>query len=131
MDRFSIQEFENDFEFEEYLATTNKWENWSLFDEWLITEPHKTIALCDGKLEELVGLAMLSYSKNEDLIYIRLFQVRDDLKRKGYGSQLLRKIEKEYAYKYSGFKLNYDEQSLGFWLNRGFEYTDDFEYLVK
>jgi hypothetical protein len=55
------------------LATTNKWENWSLFDEWLITEPHKTIALCDGKLEELVGLAMLSYSKNEDLIYIRLF----------------------------------------------------------
>lgn len=73
MDRFSIKEFENDFEFEEYLATTNKWENWSLFDEWIITMPHKTIALYDGELEELVALAMLSYSKNEDLIHIQLF----------------------------------------------------------
>lgn len=129
MDKFSLIDFKNDYEFEDYLMSKFKWQNWSLLQSHIITMPHKTIGLYDSERMEMVAVCVISEIDN-DLIYIHLFQTRDDLEGHGYGSTLFKILKNKYLRSHSGFKLQYTNKSLGFWLKQGFEFDDNDIFLI-
>jgi len=129
--RFSLREFVDDYEFEDYLATNCKWQGWTLFQNHIVTMPHMTFGLFDSSIDTMVAATTVSYLKSDDVLYIHLFQTRDDLHGKGYGQQLLRMLVRRFVYEVSGFRLQYTNNALGFWLKMGFYFDEDMNFMVK
>lgn len=48
-------EFQNDYEFEDYLIDNFKWQNWSLLQRHIAPQEHINIGLYDESIKQMVA----------------------------------------------------------------------------
>jgi len=124
MEKVPLYEFENEQAFEIYL-TSEGFTGWEYFQENIVSEPHKTFGLY---IEDTLVSAIKINSDNSDEYRILAMQTRSDLQHKGYGSKLLKMIIEKYG---AGMLVKWTDKTLGFWVKMGFQFTFDFDYMVK